>query len=40
MKILKEAEIKIITFSDLELDDEILWSNLRCKVDRIDNFKR
>ena len=40
MKIIKEAEIKIIKFSDLKTDDEILWSNLRCKVDKIDMFKR
>ena len=40
MKIIKEAEIEIVKFSDLKIGDEILWSNLRCKVDGIDMFRR
>jgi len=40
MKIVKEAEIEIVKFSDLKIGDEILWSNLRCKVDDIDMFRR
>ena len=40
MKVIGEAEIKIVKFSDLKIGDEILWSNLRCKVDGIDMFRR
>ena len=40
MKVIREAEIEIVKFSDLKIGDEILWSNLRCKVDEIDMFRR
>ena len=40
MKIVKKAKIEVVTLSQLRENDEILWSNLRCKVLRIDRYKR
>ncbi|MCD6127470.1 MAG: hypothetical protein J7J91_10040 [Deltaproteobacteria bacterium] len=40
MKIVKRAKIEIITIDSLREDDEILWSNLRCKVVEIDRCNR
>ena len=36
MKIIKKAKIKLIAFSDLKVNDEVLWSNSRYRIDEID----
>jgi len=40
MKIVRTAKIEVVKLEQLEKGDEILWSNLRCKVIGIDRFKR
>ena len=40
MKIIKNAKIEVVTIDSLREDDEILWSNLRCKVVEIDRCNR
>ncbi len=40
MKIVKTAKIEIVTLRQLQEDDEILWSNLRCRVLEIDRYNR
>ena len=40
MKIVKTAKIEVVTLSQLKEGDEILWSNLRCKVLEIDSLSR
>lgn len=40
MKIVKKAKIEIVTLPQLRENDEILWSNLRCKILRIDRWNR
>ncbi|MCW3130640.1 MAG: hypothetical protein N2V75_11170 [Methanophagales archaeon] len=40
MKLVKTAKIGVVTLSQLREGDEILWSNIRCKVLEIDRFKR
>jgi len=40
MKIVKKAKIEVVTIGNLREGDEILWSNIRCKVLEIDRFKR
>jgi len=39
MKIVKTAKIEIVKLEQLKEGDEILWSNLRCKIVSIDRFK-
>lgn len=36
MKIVKETDIEVVKVRDLKIADEILWSNLRCRVEKID----
>ena len=40
MKIVRTAKIEVVKLEHLKEGDEILWSNLRCKVITIDRFKR
>jgi len=40
MKVVKKAKIEVVRLAQLREGDEILWSNLRCKVLEIDRFKR
>ena len=40
MKVVREAEIKIVKVRDLRVGDEILWSDLRCRIEKIDWFLR
>jgi len=40
MKIVKKAKIEIVKLNELKIDDYILWSNLRCKVQEIDRWNR
>jgi len=40
MKIVKTAEIEVVRLEQLNEGDEILWSNLRCKIVGIDRSKR
>ena len=40
MKIVKKATVEVVTLSQLREGDEILWSNLRCKVLGIDSLNR
>jgi len=40
MKLVKTAKIEVATIGNLREGDEILWSNIRCKVLEIDRFKR
>ena len=40
MKIVKKAKIEIVTLPQLREGDEILWSSLRCKILKIDRYKR
>ena len=40
MKIVKKATVEVVTLSQLREGDEILWSNLRCKVLGIDSLSR
>ncbi len=40
MKLVKKAKIEVVTIGNLREGDEILWSNIRCKVLEIDRFKR
>jgi len=40
MKIVKTAKIEVVKLEQLKEDDEILWSNLRCRIVSIDRFKR
>ena len=40
MKMVKTAKIEVVTLSQLREGDEILWSNLRCKVLGIDSLSR
>ena len=39
MKIVKTAKIEVVRLEQLKEGDEILWSNLRCKVVSVDKFK-
>ena len=36
IKVVKEAEIKVVKVQDLRIGDEILWSDLRCRIEKID----
>ena len=40
MKLVKTAKIEVVTLSQLREGNEILWSNLRCKVLGIDSLSR
>jgi len=40
MKIVKTAKIEVVRLEQLNEGDEILWSNLRCKIVGIDRYKR
>ena len=40
MKIVRTAKIEVVKLEELKEGDEILWSNLRCKIISIDRFKR
>lgn len=40
MKVIKEAEIEVVKVHDLKEGDEILWSNLRCRVEKIEMLQR
>ena len=40
MKLVKTAKIEVVTLSQLREGDEILWSSLRCKILKIDRYKR
>lgn len=40
MKIITDASIKVIKFSDLKIGDNILWGNWKRKVTRIDIRER
>ena len=39
MKIVRTAKIEVVKLEQLKEGDEILWSNLRCKVITIDRSK-
>ena len=39
MKIVRTAKIEVVKLEQLKEGDEILWSNLRCKVVSVDKFK-
>jgi len=39
MKIVKTAKIEVVRLEQLNEGDEILWSNLRCRIVSIDRFK-
>ena len=34
MKVVNEAKVKIVSIRDLKIGDEILWSDMRCKVEK------
>lgn len=36
MKVVREAEIEVVKIKGLKIDDEILWSDLRCRIEKID----
>ena len=40
MKVVKKAEIEVVRLAQLREGDEILWSNLKCKVLEIDRYNR
>ena len=40
MKIVRTAKIEVVKLEQLREGDEILWSNLRCRVVNVDEFKR
>ena len=40
MKIVKRAKIEVVTIDNLREGDEILWSNLRCKVVNVNMWQR
>jgi len=40
MKIVRTAKIEVVKLEELKEGDEILWSNLRCRIVNIDRFKR
>jgi len=40
MKIVKTAKIEVVKLEQLKEGDEILWSNLRCRIVSIDRLKR
>jgi len=40
MKVVKKAEIEVVTIRELREGDKILWSNLRCRVIEIDRHNR
>ena len=40
MKVVKKAKIEVVTIRELREGDEILWSNLRCRVIGINRYRR
>jgi len=40
MKVVKKAKIEVVRLAQLREGDEILWSNLKCKVLEIDRYNR